>query len=324
MLKNKTFLITGGAGFIGSTLAGFLAQNNRIIIIDNFSTGNINNLEYYVGSKNFSIINEDVRYSNQLEEIIEISDFVIHLAATVGVMPAVEKPVELLMNNIVSTERVLNLCKKYDKRVFIASSSEIYGKVIKEKLSENDYSYIGFPQLSRWIYSISKIGDEFIAYALKRKGLRVIIGRFFNFIGINQSPYYGMVVPKFISQVLKNEPITVYGDGTQRRSFTNVNDGCNAIIKFLENFDVISELENVSFNIGSHNQMAINDLALLIRTVLSGKSEITYIPYKDLPAGYDELMQRNPDTNLIYNTIGWKAETSIEETIKQIMNKKGH
>ncbi|MBM2816491.1 MAG: putative UDP-glucuronate decarboxylase [Ignavibacteria bacterium] len=320
MLQNKSFLVTGGAGFIGSTLSKMLCPQNKVVIIDNLSTGNLKNLYPYSEHSNIKVIIDDVRYCHTLEQYIEQSDYVLHFAATLGVELAVLQPVELFMNNILSSERVIQLAAKHDKRLFLSSSSEIYGKQEKACLTESDISCIPQPERTRWIYSLSKISDEYIAYHYKRNGLKVIIGRYFNFIGTNQSAAYGMVVPKFIGQALSDNPLSVYGNGSQSRCFCHVNEGCLAIIKLINNFDKIAVLPGISFNIGCEQSITIDALARLIIELTGSKSLISYIHYNDLPSGFDEIACRTPDLSYIKEHTGWQAVGTLKDSLKNIID----
>ena len=269
-------LITGGAGFIGSHLAGAcLERGDEVYIIDNLSTGSLENIEYLQKSSRFRerlFIHTDTILNHEtMLELIGICETVFHLAAAVGVKYILENPLESIKTNIQGTEKVLELCAKFKKRVLIASSSEVYGKHTHAPLAETDNIVYGPSSKFRWSYAASKLMDEFAALAYHRTGgLKVTIARLFNTIGARQTGTYGMVVPRFITQALRNDPLTVYGDGLQTRTFTGVRDVVQAFTALVENDKAFGQV----FNIGGTEEITILDLAQKIITLSSSKSEI--------------------------------------------------
>lgn len=318
--KQNTFLICGGAGFIGSNIINNLLKiGHKVIAIDDLSSGNLDNIKHFAQNPNFEFI-KDKFPNTKLEIYFAESDFVIQLASRVGVEIAVKSPTELMTNNLLATAFVISMCHKYNKPIFVSSSSEIYGKYERDDLSENDYSYIGFPSLLRWSYSVSKISEEFITYEFKHKGLKALIGRYFNFIGKNQNNNYGFVVPRFINQALSNNPITVYGDGSQRRTFCDIRDGINGIFSLIDNFSTLCELDNISYNIGGKTDISILELAQVVKLKTSSNSEIIFMNSANLPYGFDEIKKRKPNCSLIYNSTNWEAIYSLEDTLNLLLD----
>ncbi|MFN3929793.1 MAG: NAD-dependent epimerase/dehydratase family protein, partial [Thermoflexus sp.] len=263
MSTMKRALITGGAGFIGSHLAeNLLEQGWRVEIIDDLSTGSIENIEHLKGNPNFSYVLDTVLNRPLMLELVDRADVIFHLAAAVGVRMIVEHPVHTIEVNIKSTELVLELASRKRKVVLLSSTSEVYGKLDKPKFSEEDDLVLGPTSRARWCYAASKIVDEFLAKAyFKEKGLPVVVVRLFNTINPRQTGQYGMVVPRFVRQALRGEPITVYGDGTQRRSFTWVGDVVKAMIALVQTPKAYGEV----INIGHTKDISIYELAVLVK-----------------------------------------------------------
>lgn len=318
--ESKTFLIFGGAGFIGSNLTErILSAGHRAIIVDDLSTGNIDNINPFANKNGTDFIELKIPCSTELHNAFKESDFVVHLAARVGVELAVNSPTEMMMNNLLATEYVVRKCHEFSKPLFLSSSSEIYGKLERDVVCETDYSYIGYPNLLRWAYSISKISDEFIVNDYKRKGLKAIIGRYFNFIGKNQSSHYGMVVPKFILQAKSNSPLTVYGDGNQKRTFCDVDDGIDAILGLIDKHEQIVDNELIAYNIGGKTETSIIDLANMVKEISASSSEIVHIPLSEFPKGFDEILRRKPDCSLIEATLNWHQKIELKQTLKKLI-----
>lgn len=312
-------LITGGAGFIGSHLAEtYLKNNAEVCIIDDLSTGSMENIAPLKPNKKFSYHIDTVTNKSLMAELIDMADVVIHLAAAVGVKLIVESPVKTIETNIQGTEVVLNLCAKKRKRVLIASTSEVYGKRETIPFNENDDLVIGPPDKGRWSYACSKAIDEFLALAYwKEKQVPATIVRLFNTVGPRQTGRYGMVIPSFVRQALKNKDITVYGNGLQSRCFTHVFDVISAIIKLVDNTDSIGEI----YNIGNTEDITILSLAHKIKDMAKSSSEIIFIPYEEAyEAGFEDMLRRAPDLSKIKKLINYEPIHSLNEIITSVIN----
>ena len=309
------YLITGGSGFIGSHLAETLiARGDEVVIIDNYSTGSNKNL-CNVESK-VKFINGDVLDKTLLEKYISETDYVVHLAAVLGVFNIVNKPLQSLKTNIQGTENVLEWADKFRKPALIASTSEVYGKNDKVPLNEEDDRIIGHPLKTRWSYSEAKAVDESLAYFyyLENK-LPIRIVRFFNTIGPRQVGQYGMVVPRFVSAALSNEPIHVYGSGDQIRCFCHVSDAIRALLLVIDSDKAIGQV----FNVGNNQQITIMNLAKKVIEITGSKSEITKIPYSEAyPVGFEDMQRRVPDISKIKNVLGWSPEIGLDQIIRDI------
>lgn len=317
-MNNKKILISGGAGFIGSHLAEKLLQDNKeVFVVDNLSTGRLENIEYLKSNESFHFIEGSVLDEGLMKELIEKVDQVYHLAAAVGVKKILKEPLDCLLTNIKGTEIVLKEAEKRGVKVLIASSSEVYGKGDKVPFKEEDDRIYGSVYNNRWIYAFSKGVDEFLGLAyFKEKKLPVIVTRFFNVIGPRQIGRYGMVVPTFVRQGLKGEPITVYGDGNQTRSFADVDDIVNALVKLM----TVKEAEGQVINLGADREISINNLAKKIKELTNSSSKITHIPYAQVyPDGFEDLRRRVPDISNVRKMIGYEPKFSLEETIKKII-----
>jgi len=307
-------LITGGAGFIGSHLAeALLEKGEEVYIIDNLSTGSIENIAHLKKNTKFNYVIDDIMNTHLMAELVDLCEIVYHLAAAVGVKLIVESPVHTIETNIKGTEIVLNLANKKKKKVVMASTSEVYGKGAKVPFAEGDDLLLGPTFKSRWSYACSKAIDEFLALAYwKEKKLPTIVVRLFNTVGPRQSGQYGMVVPRFIVQALKNQPLTVYGDGSQSRCFTWVGDVVDALIKLSKHTDAVGEI----FNVGSTEEITIVQLARMVKELLQSKSEIEFIPYeKAYEEGFEDMFRRLPDISKIKTLIGFNPTKSIRDII---------
>ena len=309
------YLITGGSGFIGSHLAEkLLLSGNQVSIIDNLSTGvraNLANIEGKISFKQGSILDQVL-----IDQMVAESDFVVHLAASLGVFNIVNHPLDSLRTNLKGTEIVLEASDKHSKPVLIASTSEIYGKNNKVPLSEEDDRIIGHPLKSRWSYSEAKAVDESLGYFyyLENK-LPVRIVRFFNTVGPRQVGHYGMVVPRFVSSALKNEPIEVYGSGEQIRCFCHVDDAVRALLLVMESEQAVGEV----FNVGNNQQISIMDLAKKVVELTNSKSEIIKVPYaKAYPEGFEDMQRRVPDISKINMVLGWSPQIGLNQIVKDI------
>jgi UDP-glucose 4-epimerase len=309
------YLITGGAGFIGSHLVEkLIARDDQVVVFDNLSTGSAINLS---GIKEKMTFHEgDILNKAVIDKIVSESDYVVHLAAALGVFNIVNKPLESLKTNLQGSEIVLEACDKYRKPVLIASTSEIYGKNDKVPLNEEDDRIIGHPLKSRWSYSEAKAVDESLAYFyyLENK-LSIRIVRFFNTVGPRQIGHYGMVVPRFVSAALKNEPLSVYGSGDQIRCFCHVDDAVRALLLVMDSDNAVGEV----FNVGNNQQVTIMDLAKKVIELTGSSSTIEKITYeKAYPEGFEDMQRRVPDISKIKKVLGWTPEINLDQIIKDI------
>jgi UDP-glucose 4-epimerase len=307
--------ITGGAGFIGSHLCdALLAQGHQVSILDNMSTGSAANIAHI--KEKIEIHQGDIRDGALVEKLMAPADLVLHMAAALGVNTILENPIESISTNFTGSEVVLTAATKLNKRIIIASTSEIYGKNPKQPLSETDDRVVGTPQKIRWTYSDAKALEEAIAHALfLTKQLKVTTVRLFNTVGPRQTGRYGMVVPRFIQAAIKNEPITIYGDGTQSRVFCHVQDAVKAILTLATTDSAIGEV----YNIGGIGETTINELAAKIIDRTKSTSTITFTPYDDAyPAGYEDMQRRVPDTTKIKKSIGWAPANTLDNIIDDV------
>ena len=315
-------LITGGAGFIGSHLAeAYLEKGDEVYIIDNLSTGSLENIEFLQKDNRFRdriFVHVDTILNHEtMTELIGICDTVFHLAAAVGVKYILEHPMESIKTNIQGTEKVLELCNKFKKKVLIASSSEVYGKHTHAPLIETDNIVYGPSSKFRWSYAASKLMDEFTALAYYRtNGLKVTIARLFNTIGPRQTGTYGMVAPRFVDQALRGDPLTVYGDGSQTRTFTAVKDVVKAFMRLMENELSFGQV----FNIGGTEEITILDLAHKIIDITESQSDIKMIPYDvAYEADFEDMERRVPSIEKVSDLIGFKPNEHLDDIIREIV-----
>ena len=316
-------LITGGAGFIGSHLAeAYLENGDEVYIIDDLSTGSLENIEHLQKdnlSQDKLFVHVDTILNHEIMlELIGICDVVFHLAAAVGVQYILENPMDSIKTNIQGTEKVLELCAKFKKKVLIASSSEVYGKHAHAPLVETDNIVYGPSSKFRWSYAASKLMDEFTALAYFRtQGLKVTVVRLFNTIGPRQTGAYGMVVPRFIAQALKNDPLTVYGDGNQTRTFTDVKDVVYAFMEMVENEQSFGEV----FNLGGVEEITILDLAQKIITLTESRSKIVLVPYEEaFGADFEDMLRRVPSVDKAERLIGFQPNGQLDSILKRIIS----
>jgi UDP-glucose 4-epimerase len=311
------YLVTGGAGFIGSHLSEeLLSRGDEVCVIDDLSTGSRGNVRHLEAQTAFRHVHDTVLNWHLMAELVDQADVVLHLAAAVGVRLIVESPVRTIETNIRGTEIVLSLAAGKRKPVVIFSTSEVYGKSSRARFCETDDLVLGPTLKGRWSYAASKIIDEFLALAhFKEKKLPVIIIRLFNTVGPRQTGRYGMVVPNFVNQALNGEPITVYGDGKQTRSFTHVKDAVWAILKLVEHPEAVGEI----FNIGGGAEITIDELALRVKDLLQSPSTITHIPYAEAyEQGFEDMRKRAPDISKIERMIGYKPRYSLGDIIADV------
>jgi UDP-glucose 4-epimerase len=312
-------LITGGAGFIGSHLAdAYLQRGDEVLVIDDLSTGTIDNIQHLKSNPKFHYTIDSVHNQPVTAELVDQCDVVFHLAAAVGVKLIVESPVRTIETNVRGTEVVLALANKKQKRVLVASTSEVYGLSADVPFKEDGNLVMGATTKGRWSYACSKAIDEFLALAYWReKKLPTTIVRLFNTVGPRQTGRYGMVIPTFVKQALAGRPITVYGDGKQTRCFGYVGDVVGALIKLMDTTDSIGQV----FNIGSTEEISILQLAEKIKELTKSTSEIVFVPYDDAyEEGFEDMPRRVPDTTKINRLVGFKAEMTLDGILETVIS----
>jgi UDP-glucose 4-epimerase len=307
-------LVTGGAGFIGSHLADHLIANgDRVTAFDDLSTGRYSNIRHLLDNPNFRFVEASVLDMRKLEAEVATADAVYHLAAAVGVQLIVDRPLHSLITNIKGTENVLEASERHRVKTLFASTSEIYGKSQNGPFREEDDRVLGSPRKLRWSYSTSKAVDEILAFVYyKELRLPTVVVRLFNTIGPRQVGHYGMVVPRFITQALRGEDLTVYGDGTQSRSFTFVGDVVTAMIKLMAAVPAVGEV----FNVAGHNEITIGDLARMVIDRTLSSSKIRYVPFEEVYGeGFEEMTRRAADTTKLEKVINFRCDTSLTDTL---------
>ncbi|MBI3665127.1 MAG: GDP-mannose 4,6-dehydratase [Acidobacteria bacterium] len=310
------FLITGGAGFIGSHLAErLLSLGQRVVVIDNLSTGSIENITCLRSSPDFEFVLDEVSNERVLGELVDASDAVFHLAATVGVQKIIDSPVETIVNNVHGTETVLNAVAKKRRKILIASTSEVYGKSTALPFREDGDLVLGPTSKARWSYACSKAIDEFMAIAYwKEKKTPTVVARLFNTIGPRQSGQYGMVVPRFISQALEGRDLTVYGTGEQTRSFTYVDDVVSWLLLLAQDDRAVGEV----FNLGNPLEVTITGLAQRILRLTGSASRIRYIPYDEAyESGFEDMGRRDPDIGKAVELTGYRPQVELDEALRR-------
>jgi len=315
-------LITGGAGFIGSHLAeACLQRGDDVYIIDDLSTGTLDNIKAFESDERyrnrFFVSIDTILNHNSLLELTGICDVVFHLAAAVGVRYILENPLKSIKTNIQGTEKVLELCAKFKKKVLIASTSEVYGKHTHAPLTESDNIVYGPSSKFRWSYAASKLMDEFTALAYHRiEGLQVVITRLFNTVGPRQTGAYGMVIPRFVEQALCDQPLTVYGDGRQTRTFTDVKDVVDALIKLVDHNGAVGEV----FNVGGTEETTIVDLAQRIIQLTGSRSSVELIPYeKAFGKDFEDMQRRVPSIEKIKDLIGFEPASDLDAILEKVI-----
>jgi len=317
--QSTTWLITGAAGFIGSHLVdALLARGNRVLGLDNLSTGRLQNIQHQLDHPRFHFACASLSDEIVLDRLASEADVIVHLAAAVGVELIVERPTHTIETNVMGTEAVLRTALRYRNRVLLASTSEVYGKGSKIPFAEDDDIVLGPTSKSRWGYAASKMIDEFLGLAYYHEhGLEVVPFRLFNTTGARQTGRYGMVIPRFVGQALRGEPITIFGDGSQRRCFCNVDDAVRAIVGLAEHPDAAGQV----FNVGGQEEVSIRRLADRVKTITNSPSELVYVPYSEAyAAGFEDMHRRVPDTTRIHQLLGWTPEVTLAETLIQMRN----
>jgi UDP-glucose 4-epimerase len=313
------FLITGGAGFVGSHLAEeLLRRGHTVHVLDDLSTGSMVNIAHLRPVERFEYTIDSADNHRVIAEAVDLADAVYHLAAAVGVELIIESPVRTIETNVHCTEVVLSHAAKKRKPLFIASTSEVYGKSVQIPFREDGDLLIGPTTLGRWAYACSKAIDEFLAIAYWReRGLPTMVGRLFNTVGPRQTGRYGMVIPRFVRQALEGAPITVYGDGSQRRCFMHVDDAVQALADLMIGGERYGEV----FNIGSTEEVAIGELAERVRERTDSSSPIQLLPYEDAyGAGFEDMSRRVPDVRKIEQAIDWRARRSLDQIIDSVID----
>ncbi len=311
-------LLTGGAGFIGSHLAERLLElGHEVQVLDNLSTGSIDNIAHLKGRPGFTYVIDTVTNEPLLAEMIDQCDVVFHLAAAVGVKLIVEQPVHTIETNVHGTEVVLKHANKKKKLVVIASTSEVYGKSTDVPFREGADLVLGATVKHRWAYACSKLIDEFLALAYwKEKKLPIVIVRLFNTVGPRQTGQYGMVLPTFVRQALAGQPITVFGDGTQTRSFTYVADVVDALVKLAQEPRAIGEV----FNVGNTEEVTIRELAERVKRITGSGSSVQLVPYDEAyEAGFEDMPRRVPDISKVHNLIGYQPRLTLDEIVCRVV-----
>jgi len=311
-------LITGGAGFIGSHLADrLLERGDQVVLLDDLSTGRLSNIEHLDGNPDAEFVLGSILNADLVDHVVSRVDVIYHLAAAVGVNLIVERPLESLMTNIRGTETVVEKAHKYGKRILVTSTSEIYGKNTSDSLSEDDDRILGSPLKSRWSYSEAKAIDEILAYTYWReKGLETVIVRLFNTVGPRQTGSYGMVVPRFVSQALRNEAITVFGDGTQTRCFCYVGDVVTGLVALSEHPEAFGKV----FNLGGVEEVSISDLARRVIERSGSSSQVEFIPYDvAYEEGFEDMERRVPDNTRARELVGFAPTASLDDIIERVI-----
>ena len=312
-------LITGGAGFIGSHLTDYLLERGyQVSVIDNLSTGSRENIQQHLDNPAFRFEEADMRNADLTAALVRECDVIFHLAAAVGVQNILDDPIGTIKTNIGGTELLLDLAHQHSKKILIASTSEVYGKGVKFPFEEDDDLRLGPTSRNRWSYAVSKAVDEFLGFAYyEQEGLPVVMCRLFNTVGPRQQGAYGMVLPRFVQWALNNDPIQVYGDGEQTRSFCHVADVIPALYQLSQSEDAVGQL----FNVGNHHEISIRELAERVRDRASSTSEIVLIPYDEAyqTANYEDFRRRVPGLDKIKKVVGWQPAHSLDDTIDDII-----
>jgi nucleoside-diphosphate-sugar epimerase len=311
-----TYLITGGAGFIGSHLAdALLARGDRVIVVDNLSTGRLRNLDAVSGNPHLDVVHGSVLDELLVDELVNQCDVIVHLAAAVGVKLVIDQPLRSFTTNIRGSEIVIEAAHRYRRKILVASTSEIYGKNGVEPLAEDADRHLGATTVARWAYSTAKAVDEILAYSFHReRGLPSIVVRLFNTVGPRQSAAYGMVVPRLVHQALGGEPLTIFGDGHQTRCFCHVSDVVDAMLRLLGHPQAVGEV----FNVGSQDEVSMNELAHRILRKSPNLAGIRWIPYEQAyDRGFEDMRRRVPDTTKLRNLTGWSPVRRLDEILDE-------
>ena len=311
-------LITGGAGFIGSHLAdALLARGDSLILLDNLSTGRLENIEHLRQRDDVEFALGSILNADLVDDLVSRADICYHLAAAVGVELIVDKPLESLATNIRGSEIVFEKAHKHGTRVLVTSTSEIYGKNTSDRLGEEDDRILGSPLKSRWSYSEAKAIEEILAYTYwRQKGLSTYIVRLFNTVGPRQTGHYGMVIPRFVGQAVKGEPLTVYGDGKQTRCFCYVGDVVGGMVAIAHHPDSSGR----AYNLGGSEEVSMEELARRVIAVAGSESKIRYVPYDEAyEEGFEDMQRRVPDTTRARELVGFAPTVGLDEIIRMVV-----
>jgi UDP-glucose 4-epimerase len=311
-------LITGGAGFIGSHLAdAVLARGDSVILLDNLSTGRLENIEHLRQRDDVEFVLGSILNADLMDDVMSRADVCFHLAAAVGVQLIVDKPLESLATNIRGSEIVFEKAHKHGTKVLVTSTSEIYGKNTSDKLGEEDDRILGSPLKSRWSYSEAKAIEEILAYTYwRQKGLPTVIVRLFNTVGPRQTGHYGMVIPRFVNQAIKGEPITVYGDGQQTRCFCFVGDVVEGLLSLVDH----PEASGRAYNLGGVEEVSMEDLARRIIDIVGSSSKIRFVPYDEAyEEGFEDMQRRVPDTTRARELVGFMPTVGLDEILRKVV-----
>jgi UDP-glucose 4-epimerase len=311
-------LVTGGAGFIGSHLAdALLARGDSVILLDNLSTGRLENIEHLRARDDVEFVLGSILNADLIDDVMARSDICFHLAAAVGVELIVDKPLESLATNIRGSEIVFEKAHKHNTKVLVTSTSEIYGKNTSDRLGEEDDRILGSPLKSRWSYSEAKAIEEILAFTYwRQKGLATYIVRLFNTVGPRQTGHYGMVVPRFVGQAIKGEPLTVYGDGQQTRCFCYVGDVVDAMLKIADHPDASGR----AYNLGGTEEVSMDELARRVIDLAGSDSKIRYVPYDEAyEEGFEDMQRRVPDTSRARELVGFTPTVDLDGIIRMVV-----
>ena len=312
------YLVTGGAGFIGSHLVErLLAEGHQALVLDDLSTGRFENVAHLEGRPDFELRVASVTEPEAVGRCVTECHAVFHLASAVGVRLVVDQPVQTIETIVGGTDVVLKACARYRRPILITSTSEVYGKGVKVPFAEGDDCVMGPTTTRRWAYACAKALDEFLAQAYWHQArLPVVVARLFNTVGPRQTGRYGMVVPRFVTQGLAGEPLTVYGDGTQSRCFAHVSDVVGALVKLLDT----SAARGGVYNVGNDEEVTILELARRIAALTGGRSEVRRIPYSEAyPAGFEDMLRRVPDLTKIHRLIGYRPTRNLDQILADVV-----
>jgi UDP-glucose 4-epimerase len=313
-----SFLVTGGAGFIGSHLVeALLARGEQVTVYDDVSTGSTANIAGVMDHPAFSFVRGSIRDAYAVDELVRDHDVVVHLAAAVGVRLVMDQPLRSLATNVQGCEHVVHSAARYGRKLLYASTSEVYGKNVAVPLAETDDGIIGPPTITRWSYALAKaVGEHLVLESVRGQRLRGAVVRLFNTVGPRQSPAYGMVIPRFVRQATEGRPITVYGDGQQRRCFCHVLDTVDALLRLIDDPGAVGEV----FNVGTQEEVSVLELAHRVSARAGVEPRIEFIPYREaFGDGFEDMLRRVPDTRKLRRLTGWEPRRDLDMILDQTM-----